>query len=813
MSYAHTANEKQTALRSLVERCCHAAQLAEARNPEALPLIADLRLRMSHNEPDAWEAVYGCIITGVPGGVHLENLFLDFFAHPAFARRIPDLCRLTRQGNVLALSICAGAIATAAVSEREKITVAMRRAIAEVKNVAIIVEGSERHLRAGNLPAAELFLERRCVIAALNAPGRAEHLDSLLSLAEVYQRQNKFDDAREARRVLAALWEDCGRLTKRETADRFLAMARNCLAIDDTSTNNREPTGRATRHTSHARATLGAGPSTVGVDQLLIDAELYARKGLMVRQSQENALTVEVVECLNLLIEVAQRQKRTADVESLYRKIARLEGATEHLDEIDRALNSYVNLPEMVDLALRPDGITLHTSDFPKLILESTGLDLRKFFIDAFKDADFLTLAERNKLACDLYHCFETVTSFISDADGARMERSEVTVVDLPAAMSQSFVQVMTVEKTVSFRLRSTLPDDATLESVGGITFEVGGKLIGLKNLHLKAAGPKCIVTPVLAQQGQVKSKSKALLSTLRTAGKDLIVGALMKMGKVSIELPIVLEEYRQCLSDAVNFKVLLHEKEKDLVMFIERSAGILVADPLTRSLLTRGMRVIKNGHDIKLEREDRSLCDLGGLALEIAPKIHLQMMRSSSELQIEHLSGIGLEVPFDPPAELQSIGLDLKRALPRKIVSLSLGSRDEEDRRRLVVCTGPGCWIALDLNIEMQPATDNGGNWIILGVTNNPISGAPQKFFLRLDSANNLSMTPREIAEVVTQTAIEGFDPSDPFTWKWGAVALGGQALLAADDVIRGVTGDSGEVKKTARKIGRFIGKLLNDI
>jgi hypothetical protein len=486
--------------------------------------------------------------------------------------------------------------------------------------------------------------------------------------------------------------------------------------------------------------------------------------------------------------------------------------ATDYLDEIERALTTYVNLPELVDLQLRPEGITLHTNDFPRLICESTGLDLRQYFIDCFKDADFLRPDEKDKLAFDLFHCFNTVTSFVSGPDGARMERSEVTQVELPAAMSQGFVQKMTVDKVVSFQLDAKLPDEVTFAKLSGITFNVGRKLIGTSQIHLKAKGSMCIVTPVLAERGPLRLKT-TVMDGIKSLGKDLVVSALLRLGKLSTELPIVRDEFRQYLLDAVNFRTLLQDREKDLVMFIERSAGIKVEDPLTRSLLTKGMHIIKRDEQIELIRDEMNVCDLGGVALEISPTINLHLEKNTRELIIDHLSGIGVEVPFEPPPELQAIGLDVHKTLPKTIISLNLGERNQDEQRRLVVRTAPACWMALDLNAQMQPATDALGNWIIVGVANNPISGAPQKFFVRLDKDNNLNMTTDEITEVVTQTAVEGFDFSDPFTWTWGAVALGGHALLAASEIMRSVAGDREEVKKSARKLGRLIGRFLTEL
>jgi hypothetical protein len=207
--------------------------------------------------------------------------------------------------------------------------------------------------------------------------------------------------------------------------------------------------------------------------------------------------------------------------------------------------------------------------------------------------------------------------------------------------------------------------------------------------------------------------------------------------------------------------------------MFIERSAGIAVEDPLTRSLLERGMRIVKKGQNLELVREKKSQCDLGGLALNFAAKINLQLAKRTNEVDISRLSGVGVEIAFEPPEELLQLGVNLRQSLPKTIQGFTLSARDGEDRRKLVVNTDPGCWIALNLNALMQPDTDAQGNWQVVGVAQNPISGVPQKFFLRLDSSNNLNMTPLEIAEMVAQTAFEG----------------------------------------TARNIGRLIGKLLNEL
>lgn len=487
------------------------------------------------------------------------------------------------------------------------------------------------------------------------------------------------------------------------------------------------------------------------------------------------------------------------------------EPAVKPIDEIQRALKTYVCLPDIIDLRLHRQGINLQTSDFPGLIVESSGLDLRQYFIDALKGADFLNTQERDKLSADLFAVFNTVTGFASDENGAVLHRSEKTFVALPDAMSQGFVQQLTVEREVHFRLSVVSPDEVTFSDVCGVAFNVGGKVLALKELALKARDGVCTVVPVFDQHGVIPHCG-GFVHRMKMACKDLLVGVMVHARQVSVKLPVVMQEFREYLANAVNFRTLLREPDKDLVMFFERTANIKIEDPITRSLLARGSRVVKRGDQIELERESENVCDLGGVALKLARQIHLALGKDTQQVLIDRLNGIGITLPFESPLELKAIGLDLERSIPKTITSLKLSCPDPDLRRRLVAGTAPGCWVGIDLADNMQPALDGAGNWLVFGVTHNPISGVPQRFFLRLDKQNNLNMTPRELAEVVTQTAIDGFDPNNPFTWSWAALAVGGQTLLAADELLRNA-GDSDKIKHSARKLGQIIGRILEDL
>lgn len=672
------------------------------------------------------------------------------------------------------------------------------RYLAEITDAQFLDAKIRSYIGAENLEAAHLLLQRKCEVLSQQAQQRQEReeqqkrqdqqkqqterdeqeqqkqrdqkqdelIESLLQLADTCSKIGKLAQARKARRAVLLSWENSTLLTARERLDNFAKMARDCYAANDAP-----------------------------------EAERICNKALESVDANANADLAQdaIVPCLKLLHEIVARQGRTREAGQLQRRIARLEGQEEKPDELEGVMRTYVGLPAIIDLSLRPDGLSLETDDFPRLIKESSGLDLKKYFLDAFADAEFLSANQKRKFSQDLFRIFQTVTAFCSEPDHVTMHRAEVTEVVVPDALSQGWVQKMTIDTKVCFRLVPNPPYEASFSHVSGISFHVGGKIIALSDLTLRALDNKCIITPTLNEMSQLPAAGHPI-DVLMNAGKDLLVGVMMKIGKISTELPIVMDDFRHYLADAMRFKALLHDHDKDLVAFFERTANITLADPITRSLLIRGFRLIKNNDTIEIERMQPSKCDLGGIALAIAEKVKLKVARVSHEMRIEKLSGVGIEIPFDPPTELIAIGLDLKRSLPNTITSLSMSGPDGEDRRRMIVGTAPGCWVGVDLGQNMQPSLDANGNWMVFGVTHNPISGAPQKFFMRLDRSNNIKMTTREIADLVTQTAIEGFDPADPTTWKWGAVAIGGQTLLTAGSVTR----------KQARNLGRLIGWIM---
>jgi hypothetical protein len=478
-------------------------------------------------------------------------------------------------------------------------------------------------------------------------------------------------------------------------------------------------------------------------------------------------------------------------------------------DDIDRAFKTYVSLPQSIDLRLTVDGMQLRTSDFSCLLQESAGIDLGLYFKDAFKDIEHLSVDEKEKLSQAVARLFATISGAICGKGGVLVDRSERSTIPLPPIVTQGFVQELLVEQRVQFTLRPALVGEIHLANISGITLNAGGKVLSLNKLFFHERNGKCLVKPYFEDRGSIPRQGRFRDHVIGTL-KDILVSIMVKAPVLSFQLPVAVEDFSKCLSEVNAFLAFVHDARKDILMFGERVAGAAINDPLITALLSHAKRLARDVETIELERERESNFDLGGPSLKLAPKIQFIWRSATDELLLEKITGVELALPFEPPAEWQAIGIDLGRTIPKTITSIKLARPDENRLRRLVAETGPGCWLSVDLGTNMLPAQDANGNWVIFGAASNPISGMPQRFFVRFDKDNNLNMTPREIAQVVTQTASEGFDPNDPATWRWAAVAIGGSTLLAAADKEGPM---SEKIKAGARKLGRIIGKLINEI
>lgn len=637
------------------------------------------------------------------------------------------------------------------------------------------------YFEAGEQLAAETLLEWRVVMAARKQQGSDAHIDALMDLSDVYIAAGKTKEARELREGAARACEHRAK-TDYEATRLLSKIAQTCYDASDY--------GQAKEVLNRTLGFL----DTPGRDF-----------------SKDTKRAADLIDCLRLMHTFAKRNQNYDEAQSLAKRIQAVQGKKDGVDEIDRLLTTYASLPDYFELKTRNDGIDLFTDDFPRIVKECSGLDLEQYFLDAFANTEGLTPEQCTAIAKGLFHVLRTVTEFMTGAHGATLTRSEETSIDLPAPMTQGYVQKVNFGKVVTFRLVPNPPDEATFVNVTGITFSVGGKLLAMSELSLKAEGNKCIVTPTLGECGQIKQNASSAIEALKNTGKDFLVGLFLKTRKFSFELPIVLEEYRSYLADAINLKRSLQYQQKDLLSFFERCSRIEVDDPLTRAILENGTRVYRKVEEIQIDRGKASNCDMGGAVLKFAATLSFKLLKRPKELIITQIKGVDVKVNFDSPSELGAIGLDLSRALPSKIVNLKLGE-EKNKIRRIIVGTGPGKWIGFDARKDMQPALDENGNWLLYGVCSNPISGAPQNFFLRLDRSNNLKMTPREIGALLNETAMDGFDASDPSTWHWGAVAIGTQSLLAAGSVLRGTIGDEAtdeivdEVQKLAKKIKKFL-------
>ena len=664
----------------------------------------------------------------------------------------------------------------------ERSTKLLRSALNATVDEGFLVKKANAYFAAGEQMAAETLLEWRVLLAARKQAGSAIHVEALIDLCEVYQSGGKRDKAREIRDVAASA---CASANQKGAGKLLAKVAQSCYDALDLR---------------QAEAILKRAVSA-------LEAETGGKDDALVGQS-----SADLIDCLRLLHAVAEREERVDDALSIARRIQRLLGEKDGIDEIDRLLATYANLPDYFDLAVRPDGVDLCTDDFPKIVQEFSALDLAKYFVDAFSQTPGLTPQERDKVAADLFHIMRTVTKIVTGPAGATLTRSQETSIDLPRGLSDGYVQKITFGTTVTFRLVPNPPDEATFVNVTGITFSAGGKLIGMQELSLKGEDKFCLVKPMLAECGNVKQTASSTLQSLSNFTRDMLVGFFLKTTTFSINLPCVLDDYRRYLDDATNLKRALQYQEKDLLSFFERCARIEVSDPLTRALFQNGVRICRKIESIQIDRQTVSSCDLGGVTLTLAATINLNMRKTQAELDIPDIQGVDLRVGFNAPSELGAIGLDLRRSIPSRIESIKL-SLPKDRLRRIVVGTAPGRWIGLDLDeATMRPAFDQNQNWMLFGFTSNPISGAAQSFYLRLDRHNELKMTTRELACLVSQTAMEGFSAEDPLTWKWGVIAVGAETVLTTGTILRSTIGDEAtdKIAEEVQAVARFFKRLL---
>ena len=488
-------------------------------------------------------------------------------------------------------------------------------------------------------------------------------------------------------------------------------------------------------------------------------------------------------------------------------------GAVAPVDDIAQLLQTYINLPEQVDVTLTPDGMVVRTSDFPVLVLEMCQFDCHRYLKDVLAGVAWIDGQERAQLLEELHCLFASIKQFAADGDRFILTRAAASTSPLPARLSHGFCQQLKVAQQVKFRCSVSSPQELTVTEIEGITILAGGQMLALRALHLKRDGDRCRIDPQVERSGAAEGLPNDVWARVQRACRDAVLNVLMKVHSLSFDVPVVVAEFDEYMLNGMNFCQFLKMQEKDALILVEQTAKVCVIDPISRTLLACTLRIHKQEERIVLDRKQKNHCDLGGVALNFAPNVELSLKRTAERLTIEKLSGVGLEVPFEAPPELDAVGVDLHKSIPKRITSLNLSAPDAGQNRSLLIGTAPGCWVGLDLDREMQPLTDAAGNWVMYGVAANPISGLPQRFFIRLDRENNLNMTPREMTQIITDTAAEGFDPRDPATWTWGALALGGQTLLAADSLARGATDDSDEIKKTARSLGRLIGRILDEL
>lgn len=469
-------------------------------------------------------------------------------------------------------------------------------------------------------------------------------------------------------------------------------------------------------------------------------------------------------------------------------------------DDLRLTLESYLRLPDSFDLRIEGEEVRLLTTDFPALLQEAMDFSFLQFFTDFWATIPNLSAVEKERLTNEFTNLFKTTQGFYSRPEGALLNRVSKDTIALPKSLTNGVVESITVSEQVKFRLEAAPPDQARFEACEGITFRCFGQDIAIRTLSLKAENGTCEIIPEL----EVVALEKA--ANLMESLKNKLASGILKIKKLCLKAPVVQEEFRQYLKDGLNLKVALREHKQDLLSLFDRLSEIKIEDPFPRAVFRGAKRYRRSREKIELNREKDTVCDLGGMNLALAPNISLCLRRKTDQLQIDDVNGLGLQIPFDPPAQLETLGLKLSRTIPNEISSLTLGLLTKSKRRKVVVGIGTNRWISCLINREMEPVFDQYGHWTLSGVVTNPISNNGQSFYLRLDRKFQIDMSVAELMSLFTETALEGFDPINPITWHWGIAALGsgaissmGEGLLKERTLSELKDGAAGAIKKGA--------------
>ncbi len=453
---------------------------------------------------------------------------------------------------------------------------------------------------------------------------------------------------------------------------------------------------------------------------------------------------------------------------------------TGEIDALRLTLESYLRLPQSTDFRILGDDVILRTTGFPELLLEATGLSFQQYFTDVWSAVEGLDASERKRLIEDFTGIFKDVRVMTSTAAGAVLERSGKTTIKLPEILSKGIVESITFGEEIKFRLDAEPPYQASFAEVKGISFRCMGFDIELLHLALRAENGLCHIVPTLAPAPVHKS------SGIMDKFKNKVVSGLLKIKSLELKVPIVMDEFKQYLANALHLKTALREHKDDLLTFLDHLSEIKIEDSFARAVFRSANQYRRMNDRIEIYRDRTTITDCGGVMLTLASELKLTLCKRVDKLQIENIEGIGVQVPFEPPKQLEKMGINLQKTMPTMVNSFAVSLFNSSTRRQVVVGIGVNRWISFLINEFLEPIWDPNGHLTIAGIASNPISENGQSFYLRLNKKFELDMSMPELMNLITNTAFEGFDPANPLTWHWGVVAAGGGSLLTVGSMLR---------------------------
>lgn len=454
-------------------------------------------------------------------------------------------------------------------------------------------------------------------------------------------------------------------------------------------------------------------------------------------------------------------------------------------DDIQKILRSIIQLPTNIEAGIHEDGISLRTNNLPRLVEESTGVNLKTLLTDTLRKDSNIPECARPQLAEDIYKVLRGIAHLENHGNQIKLTSRMETRIPLSDQLTAGYIDGISFAKEIAFKLESPTPETIVIGDLQGVAFTRDNTKVNLTSITFSLQNEQLAVKTQfkLAENKETPVRGSVLdFHSLTSMGSEYFLTKIIN-NLPEIKIDVDAAAYKAGLGEFHKFKALLSNPQ-EAKHLIENSTGVPLNDPFFKSIIEGGTRITKNKDTITLERRQQTTCDLGGVQLRVDPKVVIEMIEDPHDLRISRINGMNLDVPFSAPEELKTIGVDLNRSVPKKISHLLITAPDQAGNRFLNVGTGPQTHLHLSLNSDFQPARNAAGHWTLGGTVGSPIDGQPVPFWLRLNGQNQPEMSFDELAAQGIRIATKAVRLDSPSTWKWGAAAVGGQVIRTGVDV-----------------------------